>query len=155
MPRPSSPPDGVPGAARRRQSGGHVFLGPPGWRLSSSVVGLGFGKRSSAKDSGSGGGALATVSSGWLESSYGERASVSIVRQPTMLVVWHGEVATDRGRSRTTIYEGRSVVEATKRANQMMHTLRLRGFRARRADSVDRDFAIGEVSRTLNVAIDQ
>ena len=80
---------------------------------------------------------------------------MTIVRQPTTLVVWHGEVGTDRGRNRTTIYQGRSVVEATKRANQMMHTLRLRGFRARQGGSIDRDFAIGEVSRTLNVAIDQ
>ena len=80
---------------------------------------------------------------------------MTIVRQRTALVVWHGEVATDRGRSRTTIYEGRSVVEATRRANQMMHTLRLRGFRARQGGTLDRDFAIGDVSRALNVAIDQ
>jgi hypothetical protein len=118
-------------------------------------VGLGFGKRRSAEDSAGNSKPLATASSGWLESPYGERASVTIVRQPTILVVWLGEVATDRGRNRTTIYQGRSVVEATKRANQMMHTLRLRGFRARQAGSVDRDFAIGEVSRTLNVALDQ
>jgi hypothetical protein len=117
-------------------------------------VGLGFGKRRAAKQAAEAK-PLATVSSGWLESPYGERASVTIVRQPTVLVVWHGEVATDRGRTRTTIYEGRSVVEATKRANQLMHTLRLRGFRARQGGSVDRDFAIGEVCRTLNVAIDQ
>jgi hypothetical protein len=37
----------------------------------------------------------------------------------------------------------------------MMHTLRLRGFRARQSGSADRDFGVGEVSRTLNVAIDQ
>lgn len=119
-------------------------------------MGLGFGKRRSAEDRGEAEAKpLATVSSGWLESAYGERASVTIVRQPTVLVVWLGEVATDRGRQRTTIYQGRSVVEATKRANQTMHTLRLRGFRARQVGSVDRDFAIGEVSRTLNVALDQ
>ena len=118
-------------------------------------MGLGFGKRGSSKGSDASGKPLSTISSGWLESPYGQRASVTIVRQPTVIVVWHGQVDTDRGRSRTTIYEGRSVVEATKRANQMMHTLRLRGFRARQGGSVDRDFAIGEVSRTLNVAIDQ
>jgi hypothetical protein len=119
------------------------------------AVGLGFGKRRTADQGEAGPKPLATISSGWLESPYGERASVTIVRQPTTLVVWHGEVGTDRGRNRTTIYRGRSVVEATKRANQMMHTLRLRGFRARQGGSIDRDFAIGEVSRTLNVAIDQ
>lgn len=118
-------------------------------------MGLGFGKRRSAEEDDAASKQLATISSGWLESPYGERASVTIVRQPTKLVVWHGEVATDRGRNRTTIYQGRSVVEATKRANQMMHTLRLRGFRARQGGSADRDFAVGEVSRTLNVAIDQ
>lgn len=115
---------------------------------------LGFGKKGSSKDS-SRSAPLAKVSSGWLDSPYGERASVSIVRHPTSLVVWHGEVARDRGTNRTPIYEGRSVVDATKRANQLMHTLRLRGFRARQPGSIDRDFAIGEVSRTLNVAIDQ
>jgi hypothetical protein len=132
-----------------------AFPPPPGRRLSSNAVGLGFGKRRSAEGDDAGSKQLATISSGWLESPYGERASVTIVRQPTRLVVWHGEVATDRGRNRTTIYQGRSVVEATKRANQMMHTLRLRGFRARQGGSFDRDFAVGEVSRTLNVAIDQ
>ena len=114
-----------------------------------------FKKKSSDQENASRSAPLAKVSSGWLESPYGERASVSIVRQPTALVVWHGEVGRDRGANRTTIYEGRSVIEATKRANALMHTLRLRGFRARGAGAVDRDFAIGEVSRTLNVAIDQ
>ena len=118
-------------------------------------MGPGFSKKGSEKADVSRGTALATVSSGWLESPYGERASVSIVRQPAALVVWHGEVATDRGRSRTTVYEGRSVVEATRRANQLMHTLRLRGFRARQGGSVDRDFAVGDVARALNVAFDQ
>jgi hypothetical protein len=95
------------------------------------------------------------VSSGWLESPYGERSSVSILREPASLVVWHGEIGADRGAKRSIIYEGRSVAEATKRANQQMRLLRLRGFRARAAGSVDRDFTVNQVSRTLNVALDQ
>jgi hypothetical protein len=114
-----------------------------------------FKKSSSGKQNVSRSAPLARVSSGWLESPYGQRASVSIVREPTALVVWHVEVGRDRHGNRRTVYEGRSVVEATKRANQLMHTLRLRGFRAKGAGSADRDFGIGEVSRTLNVAIDQ
>jgi hypothetical protein len=98
---------------------------------------------------------LAQVSSGWLESPYGERASVSIVREPTVLIVWQGAVSADRRGTRGIVYKGRSVRDATRFANRQMHSLRLRGFRARATGAKDRDFAISEVSRTLDVALDQ
>lgn len=92
------------------------------------------------------------VTTGWLESSYGRPAAVSIVRETYRLVVLHHYVGEDRGSVRATVYEGRSPREAVKAANDLLHTLRLRGYRAHRAGTSDANFILGEVCRALDVA---
>lgn len=149
------PPSGMPGVPHPGPLWVGAWTSPAYPPPIIAGVAFGSGKKGKGKGSSPRSAPMARVSSGWLDSPYGERASVSIVRQPTSLAVWHGEVGRDRASNRTTVYEGRSVVEATKCANQLMHVLRLRGFRASQPGSVDRDFGVGEVSRRLNVAIDQ
>jgi hypothetical protein len=94
----------------------------------------------------------ATVSSGWLTSPYGKLAAVSIVRELDRLLVLHHYVDGDRRPVREPVYQGRSSREATKAANDLLQTLRLRGYRASRPGSSDASFSVGDVCRALDVA---
>jgi len=97
-------------------------------------------------------GRLSRVSTDWLQSPYGQRAAVAITREIDRIVVVHIQVESDRQPVRTPVYQGRSPREATKVANDLLHTLRLRGFRAVRTGG-DAGFSVGEVCRVLNVAL--
>src|SRR5438105_11232840 len=95
---------------------------------------------------------LARVTTGWLESPYGQRAAACIDREIDRLVVVH-LYADDDGRTvQESVYVGRSPREATKAANELLNTLRLRGFHARHPGSKDASFILGEVCKTLDVA---
>lgn len=95
---------------------------------------------------------LARIGTDWLQSPYGQRAAVAIVREVDRLVVVHIQVESDRQPVRRPVYEGRSPRDATKAANDLLQSLRLRGFRAVRAGG-DAGFSVGDVCRTLNVAL--
>ena len=96
---------------------------------------------------------LARMTTGWLESPYGQRAAVCIDREIDRLVVVHLSVDGDGARTQEPVYVGRSPREATREANDLLHALRLRGFRAVRPTSSDASFAVGEVCRNLDVAL--
>jgi hypothetical protein len=93
------------------------------------------------------------VSTGWLESPYGRRAAVSIIREIDRLVVVHQYVGEDRQPVQEPVYTGRSPREAAKAANQLLHTLRLRGYRSRHPACSDASFIVGEVCQALDVAL--
>jgi hypothetical protein len=96
---------------------------------------------------------LARATTGWLQSPYAQRAAVCIDREIDRLVVLHLTVDGDGGRRQEEVYVGRSAREATAAANELLHTLRLRGFRARHATSSDASFVVGDVCRDLDVAL--
>ncbi len=95
----------------------------------------------------------ATVSTGWLQSPHGKQAAVSIVRELDRLIVLHHYVAGDRRPTREPVYEGRSSRAATKAANDLLQTLRLRGYRASRPGSSDASFSVGDICKALDVAL--
>jgi len=95
---------------------------------------------------------LARIGTGWLQSPYGQRAAVAITREVDRIVVVQILVGADRQPVRTPVYEGRSPREATKAANDLLQTLRLRGFRAQQPGG-DAGFSVSDVCRTLNVAL--
>ncbi len=98
-------------------------------------------------------GRLAQISTGWLQSPYGQRAAVCITREIDRLIVLHIYVASDRQPVRAPVYEGRSTREATKAANDLLQTLRLRGYKAVHPASSDASFSVQDVCRTLDVAL--
>ena len=95
---------------------------------------------------------LARIGTGWLESPYGQRSAVAITREIDRLVVVQIHVGADRQPVHVPVYEGRSPREATKAANDLLRTLRLRGFRAKQPGG-DAGFSVGDVCQTLNVAL--
>lgn len=95
----------------------------------------------------------ATVSSGWLHSPEGRRSAVSIVAEVDRLLVFRHYVPEDGRPAREVVYEGRSLREAVRVGNDVLHTMRLRGFRARQPGSSDASFGAGDVSQRLGVAL--
>lgn len=61
-------------------------------------------------------------------------------------------MGANRQSENGTAYEGPSVREAVKAANQQMQMLRLRGFRAPQSGMIDTDFTLDEVCLALDLA---